>query len=283
MSTENKVTEAAEYIKGVTNLQPVIGVVCGSGLGKLAAILDDGTSIKYDSIPNFLSADVEGHDNRLVLGVLHHKDIAILQGRSHQYEGHDVWQVGFAIRVLKKLGVKILVLTCAVGGLNQLYKVGDFTIVKDHISIPSLSVYNPLLPSCNDDAKTVNALQPVAVTSAYDLSLRVLLLETMKDLGFDKNSHVGIYCTAAGPSFPTYWETVFMREIGGDIVGMSISAEVTTAALLGIKVVVCSVITDVIESDCGDLSHEQVLENSAKRTNDLTQIIAELVKRICTE
>lgn len=248
---------AVEVIRRKTSLEPDIGLVLGSGLGKLADTLEDATIIPYEEIPGWPQSTVQGHSGRLVMGRLEGQSVIAQQGRAHFYEGYTMQQITFPIRVMHFLGVKTLLLTNAAGGLIPDYNVGDLMLINDHINFPGMVGQNPLMGP-ND-----NSIGPrfLGMAQTYDRELR----EVAKRVASDKDIplHEGVYVALSGPNFETPAEIRMLRTIGGNAVGMSTVHEVLVARHAGMRVLACSGITnvaiDVVDTD-RETDHEEVIE-----------------------
>jgi purine-nucleoside phosphorylase len=262
---EKKVREAADYIKKrLGDKKPAFAVVLGSGLAGLADSVKKPIIISYNDIPSFPRTTVPGHDGKLIIGAIEGVPVIVMKGRKHYYEVADeplnngILKVVFPVHVMAELGVKNYFATSAVGGLNQVYKVGDLLVVKSHISF----VPNPLLGR-QHDFKCVNSCEPLLrfqpMHDAYDEALRKMLLKA--GLGYKKYVHQGVLLTVTGPTYETHAEGVFFRKsIGADAVGMSLSPEVIVARNRGMKVVAFSCITDMIGEDgANPTCHEEVM------------------------
>lgn len=277
--SHEKVVKAAEFLKSKIPQSPDYGIICGSGLGGLGEKVEGGVIIKYGEIPNFPQSTVQGHKGQLVFGKLGGKSVMCMQGRFHPYEGYAAWKIALPIRIMKLLGVKAVVITNAAGGINRSYKVGDFMILKDHITFTGLAGYNPLTGP--NDAKFGPRFP--AVMPAYDRELRALFKETSVSLGFGDSTREGVYCQVAGPSYETVSELQMMLRIGGDAVGMSTAQEVVAAAHCGLKVCCCSLITNecVLDYDATVApNHEEVLETGKRRAEDMQKLVTEFLRRL---
>ncbi len=248
--------EAADYIRSRTHYRPKVGLILGSGLNALADEMLDADRISYADIPHFLRPSVEGHAGQLVLGQLAGQEVAILQGRVHAYEGHSQQEVTLPLRVLIDLGIELLIVTNAAGGLNPTYRAGDLMLITDHIGLIAMTGTNPLWGS--NDA----SLGPrfPAMNKAYDPALRQLALDVAAELGIELRQ--GVYVGLGGPTFETPAEVRFLRMIGGDATGMSTVPEVIVARHAGLRVLGLSGITNVAIDDpdsVEEANHEEVL------------------------
>lgn len=235
-----KIYEAAEYVAGkLGNSRPLVGIVLGSGLGKLADMIHNKTIIPYTDIPNFAKSTAIGHKGNLIAGELGGKNVIAMQGRFHYYEGYPMEQVTLPIRVLKVLGIKYLFVSNAAGGVNFDFKVGDLMIIKDHINL----LPNPLI------GKNMDEFGPrfPDMTRPYDPDLIAKMEEISKKEGI--NIHKGVYLAGTGPTYETPSEYKYFRLIGADAVGMSTVPEVIVARHCSIPVFGISVITNEAHDD----------------------------------
>ncbi|KAM8838709.1 purine nucleoside phosphorylase 5b [Synchiropus picturatus] len=269
----------ADWLLDNTQVRPQVGIVCGSGLGGLAQMLEDPQVFEYSDIPNFPQSTVHGHAGRLVFGTLQGKPCVCMQGRFHLYEGYPVQKITLPMRVFKLMGVKTVFLTNAAGGLNQDYKVGDVMIIKDHINMPGFAGVNPLAGP-NDDRFGVRF---PCMSDAYDRELRQLALDVGVELGFGQFLKEGVYCVLGGPSFETIAECRMMHILGADAVGMSTSHEVIVARHAGMRCFAMSLISNraVMDYDSREkANHEEVLETGRLRAEQLEQLVSTMIGRL---
>ena len=232
----NKINTAAEFIESkLDGRKPIAAIILGSGLGKLAEIIEDPIFIPYTEIPCFPVSTVIGHRGNFICGYLGGKCVLAMQGRFHYYEGYDMATLTRPVRVMSKLGVKFLLVSNAAGALNPEYKVGDTIIIKDHINF----MPNPLIGPNMEEFGT----RFPDMTCPYDLELQKKALDIAGELGF--KLHQGIYFGGTGPSYETPAEVRFFRSSGADLVGMSTVPEVIVARHCGIRVFGMSVVTNV--------------------------------------
>ncbi|MGO8946823.1 MAG: purine-nucleoside phosphorylase [Ktedonobacterales bacterium] len=257
LPTLQQARDAAQYVRQHFSPSPRVGLILGTGLGGLAEHIDAATEIPYADIPHFPEATVVGHAGRLVLGGLSGIVVAALQGRFHLYEGYTPQQVALPTQTLGQLGIEILVVTNAAGGLAPGQQAGDLMLISDHIGLPTLAGFNPLMGP-NDEQ-----LGPrfPATTGSYDAALRSDARGIADKLGFPL--HEGVYAMTSGPSFESPAELRFLRAIGADAVGMSTVPEVIAARHMGVRVLAISCITNIalaVESDLApEPSHAEVL------------------------
>ena len=269
--------EAVQIVRSRTQHQPTIGLVLGSGLGGLANQLDQADFIPYEDIPHCPQSTVPGHRGRLVIGTLEGKTVIAQQGRVHFYEGYDMQQVTFLVRVMGLMGVKTLILTNAAGGIDPSYKVGDLMLLNDHISFPGMAGHHPLLGP-NDESLGERF---VGMSQAYDRELRAIARQVAQANNLPL--HEGVYAAVSGPSFETPAEVRFLRIIGANAVGMSTVHEVLVARHMRLRVMAISGITNVaidkVDSD-SDANHEEVLEAGALLVPRLTTLLRGVLRAI---
>ena len=265
---------AVRRIREETDLQPVVGVVLGSGLGGLADEVQDRVEIPYDQIPGWPVSTAIGHAGVLVLGTVDGVPLAVMRGRAHLYEGAGADRAVYGIRVLARLGVRTLVVTNAAGAIDESYRPGMLVLISDHVNLMGTS---PLVGP-NDDE-----LGPrfPDMSDAYDPELRRLAREAATRLGLEVGE--GVYGAWLGPQFETPAEIRFMRAVGADLAGMLTVPEVIAARHLGIRCLGVSVVTNmaagVVE---GKLGHDQVLAVGAEAQPQLTAFLREVLPALAT-
>jgi purine-nucleoside phosphorylase len=264
--------EAASYIRRQVKEVPEIGIILGSGLGNLTRELEGMTAISYKDIPHFPVSTVEGHEGKLILGRLRGKNVAVLSGRFHFYEGYTPQQVVFPIRVMRTLGMHTLLISNAAGGMNAGFRVGDLMIIRDHIS---LFVANPLV---GPNEPSLGTRFP-DMSEPYSPDLIAKARAVAAESGIPV--HEGVYCGVTGPTFETRAEYRLLHLVGGDAVGMSTVQEVIAAVHGGMRVFALSVITDLgIRDEANTITHQEVLEAAAAAEPKLTTIFGGLVERL---
>lgn len=266
-----KINQTADYIRSKVDNMPKTAIILGTGLGALVDHIENKQYIPYTEIPNFPVSTVEGHSGNLIFGDLGGKRVMAMQGRFHYYEGYDMKQVTFPVRVMKALGIETLFVSNAAGGMNKEFKVGDIMIITDHIN---LFPENPLR------GKNYNELGPrfPAMTEAYSKRLIALADEIAKE----ENIRVmhGVYVGTPGPTFETPAEYEYFRIIGGDAVGMSTVPEVIVANHASMEVFGVSVITDLGGKDITEVpTHEEVQKAAEKAQPKMMEIMKQLVAR----
>ncbi|MBD5243339.1 MAG: purine-nucleoside phosphorylase [Bacteroides sp.] len=266
-----QINQTAEYIRSKVTDIPNTAIILGTGLGSLVDYMDDKLFIPYKEIPNFPVSTVEGHSGNLIFGTLGGVKVIAMQGRFHYYEGYDMKQVTFPVRVFRALGVDTLFVSNASGGMNKEFVVGDVMIITDHIN---LFPENPLR------GKNFNELGPrfPAMTEAYSKELIALA----DKIAFEKNIRLmhGVYVGVTGPTFETPAEYEYFRIIGGDCVGMSTVPEVIVANHAGMRVFGLSVITDLGGKDVTQVpTHEEVQQAAVLAQPKCLEIMREMVVR----
>lgn len=259
---------------------PDIGIVCGSGLGGLAETLIDPTTIHYEDIKGFPQPTVAGHAGELVFGMLKGKKVVCMKGRFHYYEGNDPKTVGLPIRVMAALGIRILLVTNASGGVNPAFNVGDCMIIKDHICFLGLAGIHPLVGV--NDARFGPRFPPCG-SSTYDKKLQQVLIKAGQEINFSHPIHTGVYAAVCGPSYETPHEIQMIRTVGGDAVGMSTAFEVLTAAHASLPVLGLACITNrcLGPNDNWEApSHQEVLDAINACQDDVKSLVSTFVKNV---
>ncbi|CAH0729736.1 unnamed protein product, partial [Brenthis ino] len=270
--------ETANFLLAKTSVRPIIGVICGSGLGALAESITEAENIPYEEIPNFPVSTVEGHHGKLVFGRIGEVPVVAMQGRFHYYEGYPLWKCCLPVRVMKLLGVKTLLATNAAGGLNPSYKIGDLVIVKDHINLMGFAGNNPLHGP--NDERFGPRFPPMS--KAYKYEYRKIAKEVAKELHIDNILREGVYTCLGGPNFETVAELNMLKMVGVDAVGMSTVHEVITARHCDMNVFALSLVTNecVTSYDNNDeANHEEVLDVGRMRQDILRKYISKLVDK----
>ncbi|MDC1203966.1 purine-nucleoside phosphorylase [Salibacteraceae bacterium] len=240
MEEYKKLEQAVYFLKNQGIKSPEIGIVLGTGLGKLTDLIEIEKTIDYREIPNFPLSTVEFHSGKLIYGTLGDKKVLAMQGRFHMYEGYSASEVVFPIRVLKMLGVKFMVLTNAAGGINLSYEKGQLILIDDHIN---LLPDNPLIGR-NIDKLGVRFPD---MSAPYSNSGNELLMAVAE--AFDYNLQNGVYAAVIGPNLETRAEYRFLKTIGVDLVGMSTVPEVIAANHMNLPCVAISIVTDLCDPD----------------------------------
>jgi len=267
-----QITETTAFIKSKYAATPRIGIILGSGLGNFTEEMHIDGEISYENLPHFPVSTVEGHSGKLIFGKIGDRNIVVMAGRFHYYEGYTTQQVSFPVRVMRMLGVETLFISNAAGGVNTDFRVGDLMIIKDHISFFTV---NPLLGK-NEDA--IGTRFP-DMSEPYSKDLIAKARSIAKQLGY--TLHEGVYTGVTGPSFETRAEYKLIKALGGDAVGMSTVQEVIAAVHAGIKVFAVSVITDIgIREEENKITHEEVLAAAAAAEPKLTALLKEMIAAV---
>lgn len=268
----DKIKETSSFIRTKVEKMPDVAVILGSGLGNLADNMDITSEIDYHEIPNFPVSTVAGHAGKLIFGYLGGKYIMAMKGRFHYYEGYDMKQVTFPVRVMKDLGVKTLFVSNAAGGMNKEFRVGDVMVITDHIN---LFPENPLRGKNYEELGT----RFPAMTEAYKKYL-VRYADEIADAEGLRLMH-GVYVGTPGPTFETPAEYEYFRIIGGDAVGMSTVPEVIVANHAGMDVFGLSVITDLGGKDIDYVpTHEEVQQAAETASPVMVKLITEMLRRL---
>jgi purine-nucleoside phosphorylase len=261
--------ESAAFIRERWNAQPRAGIILGSGLGGVGDAIELDAAIDYGEVPHFLRSTAVGHHGRLLCGRLGDVNVVAMQGRFHCYEGYSAERATFPVRVMKALGVELLIVSNAAGGLNPNYSRGDVMVIDDHINLLNR---NPLV-GINDDR-----LGPrfPDMSSPYDRRLGDRALTIARREGFV--CHRGVYIAMLGPSYETRAEIRMLRFFGGDAVGMSTVPEVIVAAHAGIRVLGLSTITNVCSPDVRHVTTgEEVVAMAETAREKLRAIVTGIV------
>jgi len=266
----------AAFIAARTRYRPRIALILGSGLSPLADAVAAADILPYEAIPDFPQSSVIGHAGRLVIGELAGREVMVMQGRVHYYEGYSLTQIVLPIRVMRAFGIDTLVLTNAAGGLNPAYQPGDVVLIEDQINLVGMIGHNPLMGPNDPD------LGPrfPDLAGLYDRKLRQLAVAVAAEQGL--LLHRGVYVGLAGPAFETPAEVRFLRMIGGDATGMSTTNEAVTARHSGMRVLGFSGISNAaiaaIDTD-QEASHEEVLAAGALLTPRLVALLCGMLAR----
>ena len=269
------IDEVADEIRSRTALIPRIGMILGSGLGKLAEEVSSSTTIQTSEIPKWPKSTVEGHAGRLVLGKLEGHNVMVMQGRAHFYEGYPMPQIGLPVRVMKRLGVEYLIVTNAAGAVNSEFVPGDLMLLTDHINLVGMTGLSPLRgPNLEEFGPRFPD-----VSRVYDRDLHEFARKAAADI--DIVLQEGVYICLAGPSFETPADLRFLRGIGVDAVGMSTVPEATTAHHSGIRVMGVSGISNKANLDGNTVTtHEEVLEAGKTIAPKLSALIKGVLRQI---
>lgn len=268
----NKVNEAVAYLQPFVNEKPLAGIILGTGLGALINDLEITHAISYKDIPHFPVSTVESHSGRLIFGKLMGKPVVVMQGRFHFYEGYNLQEVTFPVRVMKLLGISYLFISNAAGGLNPEQQVGDLMVITDHIN---------LLPDHPLRGKNEPSFGPrfPDMSDAYSIELIQLAKNCGTELGI--KLHTGVYAAIQGPTLETKAEYKYLRIIGADAVGMSTVPENIVARHMDIPVFATSVITDMGIPEL--ITHKVTLEDVIAAANKAEPSLALLFKTMISK
>lgn len=269
MYTFAMMQESVAAVRSRLSVTPKVGMILGSGLGILAEEVEQAEFLPYEEIPHFPRSSVEGHEGRFVFGYLQGVPVAVMQGRFHYYEGHEMDAVTYPVRIMKLLGIDDLLITNAAGGCNPDFTPGDLMVITDHIKFfddsplrgRNLSQFGPRFNDMSD---------------AYTLRLRETAFQAAQNLGINLVS--GVYANMPGPSFETPAEIRMLRVLGADAVGMSTVPEVITASHAGMRVLGISCITNMAAGMLEQqLSHHEVIETGARVRKTFASLIREVL------
>jgi len=274
---QQHVSQAATYIRealppGMT--APSIGIILGTGLGRLADVIEAKQTLPYGAIPHFPTSTVESHDGRLLIGHLDGVPVLAMQGRFHLYEGYSAHEITFPVRVMGLLGINTLLISNAAGGMNTHFRRGDLMLITDHINLQGI---NPL------EGPNVEAWGPrfPDMSEPYDPELRALTKQKALDHGIRLQE--GVYLAVLGPNMETKAEYRFLRQIGADVVGMSTIPEVLVARHMNLRVMAMSVITDECFPDALEpVSLDDVLAAAGEAEPKLTTLTRAVVSDVGT-
>lgn len=269
-----RIYAAADYIKQqLGERKPLVGIILGSGLGRLATAVENPLIIPYKTIPGFPVSTAVGHKGNFIIGTLGRKEVIMMQGRIHYYEGYSMDDVTLPTRVMKVVGIKYLFVSNAAGGVNYDYKIGDLVILKDHINLQP----NPLIgPNMDDFGPRFPDM-----TRPYDPELIARAEKIAADMGV--KVHKGVYFGGTGPTYETPSEYKYIRIIGGDVTGMSTIPEVITARHSDIPVFGMSVVTNEAHDDYDkDYKNDgdEVVKAADKAAGKMCEIFTKLIESL---
>ena len=268
----DKIKQALEFIKEKGIIKPEIGIVLGTGLGKLVNEIKIHHTVDYADIPHFPVSTVESHSGRLVYGRLRNKCVLAMQGRFHYYEGYSMQEITFPIRVMKQLGIKYLLLSNACGAMNLNFKKASLMLINDHINLLGSS---PLIGK-NDDKM---GLRFPDMSKAYSTSMNSKFRSLAKELNIELNE--GVYVAVSGPNLETPAEYRFLSKIGADVVGMSTVPEVIVANHMGLPCAAVSVITDLCDPDnLVPANLADILETAGKAEVKLIRLFSDVIRNL---
>ena len=272
MNYMDKFKETENYIRSKVKNIPKIAIILGSGLGSLADDIEDKITIPYKDIPNFKVSTVAGHKGELIFGKIDGVEVIAMNGRFHYYEGYDLKDTTYPIRVFKLLGVETLILTNAAGGINESFKKGDLMIINDQLSFFAESVLRG--PNMDEFGERF-----IDMSTTYDKEYISILKEIMTNImGYYRE---GVYAYMKGPTYETPAEIRALRVLGADAVGMSTVPEAVVAHHSGIKCAGITCITNMAAGITSEiLSHQDVKETAIKAEENFKKVIKEFIKKI---
>ncbi|MGL4990261.1 MAG: purine-nucleoside phosphorylase [Sarcina sp.] len=272
MRIREDIKSAYDYIDERTKYNPTIGIILGTGLGSLANEIEDAEYYKYSDIPGFLPPKVDGHEGTLIIGKFKGKEVVVMKGRNHYYEGHSMQEITLPVRVMKLLGVKMLIVTNCGGQANENIEAGDLVVIKNHIN---LSGANPLR---GENLEEFGERFP-DLAYPYDEKIRKEVLEIASEINVSLKE--GVYAMFPGPSYETAVETLMAKTLGADIVGMSTVPEVIVANHCGMKVLAFSGIPCLAAAySSAEITHEDVLEKCNSIAEKCTKIVNKFIENI---
>jgi purine-nucleoside phosphorylase len=273
--TLEQIDQVAEAVRAKINVKPRVGIILGSGLNNLAASVEDATTIPYGTLPLWPVSTVEGHVGRLVIGELAGQSVLVMQGRVHFYEGYSMGQVTLPVRVMQRLGLEMMIVTNAAGGVNPEFVPGDLMLITDNLNLMGMSGLNPLMgPNLDEIGPRFPDMSRV-----YDKELGDLARKVASEHGILLRE--GVYCGLSGPSFESPADLRFLRLAGVDAVGMSTVPEVIVARHGGLRVLGISGISNKANLDGSTVTtHQEVIEAGKLITPKMETIIRGVLKAI---
>jgi purine-nucleoside phosphorylase len=273
--TLQQIDEAADAIRSRTSFKPRVGLILGSGLNALADSVQNADFIPYADLPNWPRSTVHGHAGRLVIGELEGQPVLVMQGRVHFYEGYSMSQVTLPVRVMVRLGLEMMIVTNAAGGINPDFAPGDVMLITDNLNLVGMSGANPLM------GPNIDELGPrfPDMSRAYDPEL----MEKARKVAMESKLSLreGVYCGLSGPSFESPADLRFLRMAGADSVGMSTVPEVIVARHGGLRVLGFSGISNKANLDGSTLTtHEEVIEAGKVITPKIETIVRGVLRSL---
>jgi purine-nucleoside phosphorylase len=264
----DKINEAAVYLRSRGIIAPEIGIILGTGLGKLADQVEREIEIDYEEIPHFPISTVEFHHGILIYGRLQGKQVLIMKGRSHAYEGYSTQQITFPVRVMKVLGIRCLLVSNACGAMNTAFRKGSLMLIEDHINL----LPNPLVGPNIDELGT----RFPDMSRAYSREINEKIIHIAERNGIIL--HKGVYVAVTGPNLETRAEYRFLSRIGADVVGMSTTPEVIVANHMKLPVAAISVVTDECDPEnLEPVNIDNILYYASQAEKGLVKIFSDLV------
>ena len=266
------IEETVTYLQNKGFDQPEIGIILGTGLGQLINDIDIIKEISYNHIPNFPTATVEFHKGKLIYGILEGKKIIVMQGRFHLYEGYSLQDVTYPVRIMEKLGIKMLLVSNAAGAINLNFKKGELMLIEDHINLQGSS------PLAFKDVELLGE-RFTDMSSPYDAEINSKFKNIAKVNSI--KLHAGVYASVVGPQLETKAEYRMLKIIGADAVGMSTVPEIIVANHLKLKVAAVSVLTDECDpNNLKPVNISEIIALASKAEPDMITLFRELIKMI---
>jgi purine-nucleoside phosphorylase len=272
MSSTKYIEEAADYLKQRGFEKPEVGIILGTGLGKIVENIEIESEVSYNHIPNFPTATVEFHKGKLIYGTLEGKKAVVMQGRFHVYEGYTLRDVTFPVRVMHLLGIKHLLVSNASGAINLNFKKGELMLIDDHINLQGSS------PLAFRGVEKMGE-RFVDMSAPYDAEMN----KKLEQIASEKNIklHKGVYASVVGPQLETRAEYRYLKIIGADAVGMSTVPEIIVANHLKLPVSAISVLTDECDPDnLKPVEIEDIIASAEKAEPDMIALFTELIKKL---
>lgn len=272
MNYKERINKAADFLKSKIDFEPEIGIILGTGLGSLAEYIENPIIIDYKDIPEFPESTVAGHAGRLLIGFLAGKKVIAMQGRFHYYEGYSMQDITLPVRAMKVLGIKLLIVSNACGGLNPDFSAGDIMAITDHINMmgsnpligANLEEFGPRFPDMSEvyNKEYISQLQRIAAMHSIKLQQ-------------------GVYCAISGPNYASKAELKMLITIGADTIGMSTIPECMVARHSGLKVVGVSCITDMaIPDTMTSPTHEEILKVAEGVKPKFVALLSQFIKEV---
>lgn len=272
MNQSQQIQDVVDILKSHCSLNPKVGIILGTGLGGLAGKIEDRSSIEYLQLPGFPHSTTDSHEGQLSWGKLGGQDVLAMEGRFHFYEGYSLDEITLPVRVMKAMGIELLIVSNASGGMNPQYESGDIVLIEDHINLMGV---NPLIGPNDDNLgpRFPDMIEP------YDLETLKLAESCALKKGI--KTHRGVYVGVTGPNLETRAEYRFLRTIGSDLVGMSTVPEVLTAVHAGMKVLGMSCVTDMCLPDALKPANiEEIIATASKTEPYMCEIVVDLLKSL---
>lgn len=272
MDDLSKILKTASVLRSKGMKKPSVGIILGTGLGRLARSIRSSVSLDFEKCPFFPKATSIGHSGRVVYGKLHNKTVIAMEGRFHFFEGYSLKEVTYPVRVMKELGVRDLILSNAAGAMNPKYRLGDIMIITDHVNFMGDSP----LSGANDDR-----LGPRFPDMSQPYHNRLIQLASRTARKMKLKIHKGVYVAVKGPNLETRAEYRFLRQMGADTVGMSTVPEVIVAAHAGLRTLALSCVTDMcLPDELEPVDIEKILSTARKTEPILTQLVSEIIREL---